>query len=104
MSKDVVSNEVYSSVACGEINLTDAAVVLPSIPCKLAYISALKGNTGYVYIGGAGVTVATGSLNVTTGLQLEAGDTIGPLPIPNLNVLYGIAATSGDDISYLVLR
>lgn len=84
----------------GEVNLTGTAAQLPDVACQYGLIKAASGNTGVVYIGGSGVTVADGSTDTTSGYPLAAGEEM-IAPIKNLNLLYGIAATSGDDISYI---
>lgn len=104
MAKDIVKNYLYQVVVSGERQGSATAVQLPNIPAELVWITAQDDNAGDVYLGGAGVTVPDGTTDTTSGIQLEAGDTIGPLPIANLNLLYIICDNAGDDISYLVLR
>lgn len=102
--RNIVSNTVYNVVVSGERQGSATAVQMPNIPAELVWITAQDDNAGQVYLGGAGVTVPDGTTDTTSGIQLEAGDTIGPLPISNLNLLYIICDNAGDDVSYLVLR
>jgi hypothetical protein len=93
----------FGTIACGELAGDVAATQLPDVACRLAKLKASYDNAGRVYLGGAGVTVANGSTDVTTGLQLSAGEETGWLPIRNLSLLYRICDNAGDDLTYLVL-
>jgi len=93
----------YNTVTSGERQGSATAVQLPDVAGKFVYISALADNAGNVYLGASTVTVPDGTTDTTSGLVLEAGDTIGPLPLSNLNKLYMICDNAGDDITYLVL-
>jgi len=93
----------YSSVATGELAGSTSAAQMPSVTCKLVKFKAAYDNAGRVYIGGAGVTVANGTTDTTTGLQLQAGEETGWLPVANLNVFYRICDAAGDDLTYLAL-
>jgi len=103
MAKDTVDNIRYSTIQCGEVSGSATAKQLPAIVAALFWISAPNSNTGDVYLGGAGVTVPEGTTDVTAGLELQPGDTVGPLPITNLNLLYIICDNATDDITYLAL-
>jgi hypothetical protein len=94
---------VYNKVTSGERQGSASAVALPSVKGGLVWIKALIDNVGDVYIGGAGVTKADGTTDTTSGIELNPGDMIGPLPISNLNLLYMICDNTGDDLVYLVL-
>lgn len=94
----------YSAIASGERQGSATAVALPNISGELIWISAIASNAGNVYIGGAGVTVPDGTTDITSGLQLAPGLTIGPIPIKNLSFLYMICDNAGDDITYLVVK
>jgi hypothetical protein len=93
----------YNKVTSGERQGSGSAVKLPNVRGGLIWIKALINNVGDVYIGGAAVTVADGTTDTTSGIELNPGDMIGPLPIGNLNLLYMICDNAGDDITYLVL-
>ena len=95
---------VYKEGASGEVAGSATAKVLPSIPCQMAWIKAVNGNAGDVYLGFSGVTVVDGTTDTTTGYELSAGESIGPLPIHNLNQLYIICDNAGDDITYFILK
>ena len=91
-------------VANGERQGSASAIQLPNAPGSMVYIKAVGSNAGNVYIGRAGVTVVNGTTDVTSGIELDAGEMLGPLPITNLNELYMICDNAGDDIVYLVLE
>jgi hypothetical protein len=100
-----MSNEdlVKSKVVSGERQGSATAAQLPDIPCSMVWIAALNDNVGDVYLGGAGVTVADGTTDTTSGIELEPGDMIGPIPVDNLNRMYIICDNAGDDIVYLTV-
>lgn len=88
------------SPSTGEINVTGTATQLPDVPCQYGLIKAAAANTGIIYIGGSGVTIANGSTDTTSGYPLSAGESM-TVPVSNLNVLYDIASTAGDGLSYI---
>jgi len=94
---------VYTEVVSGEIAGSETTAQLPDIPCKLVNLKAVSTNAGSVYLGSSGVTIADGSTDTTTGLELDAGNSIW-LPIDNLNSLYLICDNAGDDLTYLALK
>jgi hypothetical protein len=98
-SKDIIKSKVVS----GELGGSASALVLPTVPCSMAWISALTSNAGNVYLGGPGVTIAAGTTDTTSGIELEPGDMIGPIPIDNLNRMYIICDNATDDIAYLTV-
>ena len=87
----------------GEINISDSATQLSDIDCQMAMLQALPGNTGNVYIGIAGVTVAEGTADETSGFCLTPGDMSPWIPCENLSDLYAIAATADDDLIYFLV-
>lgn len=95
--------EVYSKVQAGEVSGSATAKQLPDIDCRMVRISAVVGNAGNVYLGGAGVTIPDGTTDTTSGLVLDAGVHSDWMPILNLNLLYIICDNAGDDITYLAL-
>ena len=64
-----------------------------STPCKHVDVMAAIANTGIIYIGGAGVTAAT-------GIALYAGD-VYSLNIENVNLLYAIASVNNEDVQWV---
>ena len=98
-----VATERFTEVKSGELAGSASAAQLPNIACKLAKLKARGDNAGSVYLGGAGVTKPDGTTDVTTGIELAAGDETGWLPIDNLNRLYRICDNAGDDLTYMVL-
>lgn len=88
----------------GERAGSASAVQLPNVAGSMIWIKAVGSNAGNVYIGfTSGVTVVNGTTDVTSGWELDAGESIGPLPLSNLNQLYMICDNAGDDIVYVVL-
>jgi len=86
----------------GERNIGTSAEALAAsaTPAQLVYLSAKSGNTGSIFVGDSTVTASNGSDDVTTGLELEPGDTI-MLPCEDVSTLYAVAATDNDDVFVL---
>ena len=95
---------IYHQGASGERQGSASAVQLPDVVSKLIWIKAVNSNAGNVYIGFSGATVVDGTTDTTSGYELDAGETLGPIPIHNLNQLYMICDNAGDDITYFVLK
>ena len=95
--------EPYGTVKVGELQGSATALQLPDVPCRLVRFKAAYDNAGRVYLGGSGVTKADGTTDVTSGLQLNAGDDTGWIPVLNLNQFYRICDNAGDDLTYLAL-
>lgn len=91
------------TVASGELAGSVTAIQMPNVACRLVKFKAHYDNAGRVYIGGSGVTTADGTTDITTGLQLSAGEETGWIPISNLNLLYRICDNAGDDLTYIAL-
>lgn len=89
-----------NKIRCGEIAGSATAAQMPDVPGDLIYIKAAYDNAGRVYIGGAGVTVKNGTTDITTGLELSAGEQI-VAPVGNLQLLYYICDNAGDDLTYI---
>ena len=83
--RNEVENIRYGKIQSGERQGSATAVQLPDIPCRAVAISALSSNAGSVWLGGSGVTVADGTTDTTSGLELEAGDMTQFIPVDNLN-------------------
>jgi len=88
---------------CGELVGVVAATQLPALACSMVRFKARWNNTGFVYLGGAGVTKADGATDTTTGLMLGPGDDTGWIPISNLNLLYRICDAVADCLTYMAL-
>lgn len=94
----------YYTVTTGEFAPGVAAAVFPTVSARLVRLKARAGNTGKVCIGDdASVTLADGTTDTTSGLELSAGEDTGWLPIQNLNKLYGIGTGATDSVTYMVL-
>jgi hypothetical protein len=97
-------NGAMTEIACGELAGSTTAAVCPDIvTAGLVYIKAASDNTGKVYIGGAGVTKADGTTDVTTGYPLAASEQL-TLNIDNLSRLYRICDNATDDLLYFITR
>lgn len=70
---------------------------MPNIPCEMVFIKADPDNTGQVYIGGADVSSAI-------GMQLDAGEVTGWIPIKNTNLIWYICSSTAQNISYMIIR
>ena len=84
----------HSTIASGENDTvgTSAEVLTTSTACKHVDIMAAVANTGIIYVGGSGVTTAT-------GIALYAGD-VYSLDIDDLNDVYVIATVNGENVQY----
>ena len=74
-------------------NSSATQLTASSTPCKHVDVMAAIANTGIIYIGGAGVTAAT-------GIALYAGD-VYSLDIENVNLLYAIASVNNEDVQWV---
>ena len=101
--KNEIQNVAYTKVQTGEIDGSATAAVLPSIACQLVCFKAVASNAGNVYLGVAGVTVVDGTTDITSGFELDAGDSTPWIPVDNLNRFYLICDNAGDDLTYLAL-
>ena len=72
---------------------TSAEVLASSQACKHVDVMAAIANTGIIYVGGSGVTAAT-------GIGLYAGD-VYSLDIDNVNDIYVLASVNGEDVQYV---
>ncbi len=97
------ANPAYTVPVSGELVGVTVATPLPNIPCRLVRLKAEAANTGKVYVGRAGVTVANGTTNTTSGFQLYPGDDTGWLPLDNLNRLSRICTDTTSHLTYLAV-
>jgi len=74
---------------------------MPDVPCARIKIKALNDNSGNVYIGGEGVTIAGSTTSSTVGFQLDAGEDTGWIEISNLNKFWMITDNNADDVCYI---
>jgi len=83
-----------STIASGQNDTvgTSAEVLAASTACKHVDIMAAVANTGIIYVGGSGVTAAT-------GIALYAGD-VYSIDIDNLNDVYVVATVNGENVQY----
>ena len=84
----------HSSIASGQNDTvgTSAEVLTSSTACKHVDLMAAVANTGIIYVGGSGVTAAT-------GIALYPGD-VYSVDIDDLNDVYVIATVDGENIQY----
>ncbi len=95
--------------ASGEVSGSATAKQLPAIAGNYAYIRAANDNAGFVYLGfTSGVTVKDGTTDVTTGIEIGAGEFFGPIYFPkgnlSLDSCWIICDNAGDDIMYAVME
>jgi len=93
----------FATIKTGELAGSATAVQMPDITCYQVKFKALIDNSGNVYIGGAGVTVANGTTDTTSGWELDAGQETEWLRVDNLNVFYRICTNAGDDLVYMAM-
>ena len=74
---------------------------LTDIACRKISIQSHPSNTGKVYVGGIAVTNTSG---VNEGIDIDPGDTYGPVLVENCNVVYVATDTAGNDIKVLWLN
>jgi hypothetical protein len=72
---------------------TSAEVLASSQACKHIDVMAAIANSGIIYVGGSGVTAAT-------GIGLYAGD-VYSVDIDNVNDVYVVASVNGEDVQYV---
>lgn len=98
--------EIYNRVVSGELQGSADGTTptqMPDVPCRLVWFKAEAANATNVYIGGPAVTVVDGTTDLLSGIQLDAGNLIGPIPISNLNLLWYVTDATGDDLTYLAV-
>lgn len=93
----------YTVPQQGEIAGATGIAQLPDRKCKGVIFKVRAGATAKFYIGGEGVTVPNNGTDVTSGLELGAGESTPLLPCTNLNVWWVIASAATDSLSYLIL-
>ena len=89
----------YPLLATGQQAVTTSAVALPSVSAGAGdgievILSALKANAASVFYGPAGVTDATGA-------ELPPGASV-KFRISNLDLIFVIAAATGNSVSWAV--
>lgn len=83
-----------STIVAGQQAVTATAVALPAaVLTQGVILESLSTNTISIFIGGAGVTTAT-------GVELQAGAALSAA-VNNLDVLYVVASTTGATITWL---
>jgi len=103
MAKIEVSFGEFRNFVTGELAGVTSATRLPDQKCVMVMLKAKAGNPTNVYIGGSNVTVADGSTDVTTGFQLDAGDTTPWLIVNNMNMFYRICDSVDDGMTYMAV-
>lgn len=98
-----LKNVPFTFVKSGELAGSATAAQMPDISCSKVMFKAVIGNAGNVYIGASGVTVVDGTTDVTSGYELDAGESTGWIEIDNLNRFYRICNNAGDDLVYIAL-
>lgn len=99
-----VSSPAYSTMSTGELIAGTVAAICGTVTAKYVMFKARSTNTGIVYLGGSGVTVADGTADTTTGWPLSAGEETGWLPVDNVNRFYTIASAAAQGVIYMVVN
>ena len=95
---------VFSAFACGEHVPTATATQLAAVPCLYVRFKAAAANTGKIYIGfSSAVTATNGTTDTTSGLELNAKEDTGFIPVKNLNVFWAIGTVASDSLTYWAL-
>ena len=76
-----------------DVSSSTAEAIAGSQACKHIDVMAAIANTGIIYVGGSGVTAAT-------GIGLYAGD-VYSVDIDNVNDVYVVASVNGEDVQYV---
>jgi hypothetical protein len=84
----------------GEVNVSTSNQTLPSKDISKVWFKAPKGNSDPIYVGWANATVADGSTNETTGFELDASESIGPINASNLDLFTVIGKDAEDSLIY----
>lgn len=71
-----------------------------STAAKQVTLTALSGNTGVIVVGG---TACVAALGTRRGTPLNAGDSMGPIPVDDLNDINLDATVNGDGVSFTYL-
>lgn len=103
LTANVGTEKTYTAPVSGELAGATGATQMPNVACSYVRFKAQRGNAGSVYIGISGVTKADGTTDTTTGLQLNAGEDTGWIPVDNVNRFYRICDNAADALTYLVL-
>lgn len=84
------------NIGHGEATVTTAGnrVQLPDVACSEVTITAKRGNTGYIYAGGAAVS------STSYGKELDATESL-TLRVANLDQIWLDASVNGEGVTYL---
>lgn len=93
-SREQGSESITANIAT--VTTAGTAVQLPNIPCRKIVIIGLRGNTGYIYVGGSNVTSSV------YGVDLGARDSI-TIEVSNANLLYINSTVNGEGVSYIAI-
>ncbi len=99
-------NRDWKQTVTGELGGETSATQGPDVRAEMVMFKACVANTGNVYIGAtSGVTAKNGTTDATTGLELDAGQSTGWIPVTggNLDSFHYICSGGGDDITYIAL-
>jgi hypothetical protein len=84
--------------------LSTTAEQLPDIDCDYIIIKALSTNgANLVFIGNSNVTNTVAADNLTTGIELGAGEQI-KLEVPNANRIWAVASAATPGITFIAVR
>ena len=90
---EILGHSTITSFKNAEIGTSSERLTSYDQPCKHVDIMADVDNTGIIYVGGSGVTSAT-------GIALYAGD-VYSVDIDNASDIYVMASVDGEDVAYV---
>ena len=98
-----VGNQVYSTIATGELISGTAALQGPNVTAKLVQLWTGQNNAGTVYWGASTVTTEDGTADTTTGVPMKSGETSNYIPVSNLNKIWHVASAADQRLFYVAL-
>ncbi|MEY9096285.1 hypothetical protein [Paenibacillus sp. RC84] len=86
------------SLESGLLNVSTPGtrIKFPNVPCREVMIIARRGNTGFIYIGGADVSSSK------FGAELGPLDSVN-IAVSNASLLYLDASIAGEGVSYVIV-
>lgn len=84
----------YDRIGFANVTMTGSAVQFPNVACSLVNVRARSTNAVVVGVG------STNAVTTTNAWSLAAGESTGWIPINNLNLLWGNAASGVLEVMY----
>ena len=89
------------NIKTGEFILNGLAQQLPDILCRQVTIKARSTNGNLMFVGTAGVTAADGTLDTTTGFELNKSEEV-TLEVQNMKQIW-VIGTATQGLTYLAI-